>query len=797
MSFRTEISVIMMILLALPQLLHAQEEASAGFSKAYDDIRALHEIRSRMDSIRQHRPSVALVLSGGGAKGAAHVGVLRYLQEKEIPVDMVLGTSMGGLVGALYAVGHSPEELDSLIRGIDWNIMMSDKVPREYLPYQRIKYKKIYALSFPFYRSIKDMAAAGKADFISDAQDGFPMSDNPSGMVRDNLIGSLPAGYIYGQNVNNLISSLTVGYQDSTDFLKLPVPYACVATDLVSGRAKVWHSGELNTAMRSTMSIPGLFAPVRVDGMVLVDGGMRNNFPTDLAKQMGADLVIGVELSDESKDFATINNIGDIFMQSMDMLASDSFRRNIQVPDLTIIKPDLHEFNMLSFSKEHIDTIVNRGYMAALANDEALSSIKEMVGDRLPPLPVTHPAIDLGSRPVVISDVEYVGVDAIEENYFIHKIGIFPGDTVSRETVERAVSLLSGSDTFDYVTYELLGDSEPFHLKFNCRRGPINQLGVGFRMDTEEVVAIALSLGLNTNRMQGSSLNISAKVSTNPYLKVHYSYNDVSLPTLNAAATVSWLGRNSFSVGDVRYNLDFLHNRQELYVSNIEWTRFDMHGGIRNDVFNFYNLLSDGPAIEYDRTSLNNGYLSLFADGRIDTFDSSYFPTSGYTFGLDYRWTFLGVPYKVSPFHEIRMDASGVIRLTDFLALRPSMYARFVIGDNVPLPFSNFMGGSMYGRYIDQHIPFIGINNSSLRKNCLIVARADLRYRLAPGSFLSGIVNVSEDFDDIMFPDLARNNVGFGIEYAYSTPVGPLRADVHWSSLTKKLGFYMSFGFDF
>lgn len=797
-TIRTGMALLFAVMLAPASALFAQDEASAGFRMdSHADVKALNEIRSRMDSIRSRRPAVALVLSGGGAKGAAHVGVLRYIYEKGIPVDMVLGTSMGGLVGALYAVGYGPGQLDSIVRSIDWSIMLSDRVPRSYTPYTRIRYNDKYAFSFPFYRSLKDMADIGRADYTTGAKEEFTISEDPSDMIKDNLIGSLPSGTIYGQNVNNLISSLTVGYQEPSDFLEFPVPFVCVATDLVSGRAKVWHSGELNTAMRSTMSIPGLFAPVRVDGMVLVDGGMRNNFPTDLAKQMGADIVIGVELSDASKDFATINNIGDIVMQSIDMLSNDSFRRNIRVPDLTLIKPDLHEFNMLSFSPESIDTIIRRGYLAAQAADEALTLVRDRTGAAAPRPEPAHPAIDLGTRPVVISDVEFLGVDDIEEKYFLRKIGISPGDTVGRKTVESAVSVLFGSGTFDYVNYELLGTEEPFRLRFNCRRGPVNRLGVGFRMDTEEVVAIALDFGLNTNRIQGSSLNLSAKVSTNPYFKVHYSYNNVSLPTVNVDASVNWVERNTFSMGDVRYNIDFLHNRQEIYLSNMAWTDFDVHGGIRSDIFNFYNLLSDGPEIDYDRKSLNDGYLSLFADARIDTFNNGYFPDSGYTFGAGYHWTFLGMPYRIKPFHEVNFDASGVVRLSDRFALRPSLYARFVIGDSVPLQYGNFIGGSMYGRYVDQHIPFIGINNSALCGKFLAVARADLRCRLAPGSYLSGIVNVSGDFDDPESVRSARGIYGFGLEYAYSTPVGPLKADVHWSSLTHRIGFYMSFGFDF
>ena len=294
-------------------------------------------IRHMMDSIRvvKHRPTVALVLSGGGAKGAAHVGVIRYLESIGMPVDMVMGTSMGGLVGGFYSLGYDAAHLDSLIRGVDWDMILSDKVPRDYLSYSTIKYKEKFVLSFPFYYD--------RDEFIKQREDElqYPHKSDDlhlgaderdaSSLVRDNLMGSLPSGMVFGQNVNNLMSSMSVGYQGDIDFYKdLPIPFLCVATDLVKGTAKIWSKGKLTTAMRSTMSIPGLFTPVKVDGMVLVDGGMRNNYPTDLAKKCGADIVIGVNLSSGYKSYSEINNLGDILDTGIDMMGRSSFENNIR-----------------------------------------------------------------------------------------------------------------------------------------------------------------------------------------------------------------------------------------------------------------------------------------------------------------------------------------------------------------------------------------------------------------------------------------------------------------------------------
>ena len=261
--------ILFAILLSLPSW--GQELVESVGSEA--DSVAIREIRARMDKVKKHRPAVALVLSGGGAKGAAEVGALKYLESIGMPVDLVVGTSIGGLLGGLYSIGYRSAEMDTLIRGMNWPNMLTDPLPGRYLSYDKRQYDSKYLISVPFY-------------------DGGQFSlDGGKKKVGRKIAASLPGGFVQGRNVTNLLSSLTVAWQDTMSFAKLPIPFVCVATDMVSGKAKIWYSGSLVTAMRSTMSIPGLFAPVKTDGMVLVDGGLRDNFPVDIARYLGADIV--------------------------------------------------------------------------------------------------------------------------------------------------------------------------------------------------------------------------------------------------------------------------------------------------------------------------------------------------------------------------------------------------------------------------------------------------------------------------------------------------------------------------
>ena len=393
----------------LPSAAQESGRLSYGLDARRDSI-AIAAIRARMDSIRAERPTVALVLAGGGAKGAAHVGAIKYLEKNKIPVDLVLGTSVGGLIGGFYSLGYSASQIDTIISRIDWSVALSDKIPRQFLTYSEHLYKQKYLISIPFYYPRKGPYADSRMGQHRhrDLQLGNDSGTDGGDLLRNNLISSLPSGLVSGLNVGNILSSITVGYQDECEFWKLPIPFVCVATELVSGKAKVWYSGKLSTALRSTMSIPGLFTPVRTDGMVLVDGGMRNNYPTDLARELGADLVIGVDLHTKYKDDSTLNNIADIIEQGVDMLGRQAYEKNSVIPDVRI-RPDLEGYDMMSFSRRNMEVLAIRGWDAAVAQDSAIQVVRNLVGDALHRLPVRR-AIDLQKDTVQVCSVEINGV---------------------------------------------------------------------------------------------------------------------------------------------------------------------------------------------------------------------------------------------------------------------------------------------------------------------------------------------------------------------------------------------------
>ena len=804
---KTRTRILLLLLVCLSYAFPAGAQVNFQSYDPVGDSVVVAKMRARMDRIRRRRPTVALVLSGGGAKGAAHVGALRYLEEQGIPVDMVLGTSMGGLVGGLYSIGYSPDFLDSLLSTADWNLLLSDKVPQELIAYQRKKYKEKYFASVPFFYAVTDLFnRSAEEEEEPRRREGLHFGAGDEAGERsmmDNLFGSLPSGYIFGHNVSNIFSGLTVGYQDNIDFTTLPIPFFCIAAEMVSGKALLWHEGKLNTALRSTMSIPGIFAPVRTDSLILVDGGIRNNFPTDIAKEMGADIVIGVELSDKSMTYQDINNLADIIWQAVDILGRDSFENNVTIPDI-IIKPDLEGYNMMSFDTQSIEDIIGRGYAAAESRSEEIKALKERLGPDVTEFQ-SPPAVDVGEIPIVLSAMSFEGITRDEADYLMDILNIKPLDKVYKKDIEEAVSTILATGSFDFVKYELLGDSDMFTLNIICQKGPAHQAGIGMRFDTETIVSALVNLGLNVHRIRGSAWDFTAKIASNPYLDIHYSLRFPAFPTLNADLSGSYNNASIISpdswgsdAGDI--NFRYRKVSQKLYFSDLNWKKADLRLGLKNEYFDVSSLMAASIIPdEYDRRTLSNDFLTFFAEGRADTFDSGYFPTRGYSIGGSYNYVMGGLMREIDPVHIIQFDASRVLHTGPVFDIIPSLYTRLAIGSDLPMAFMNMAGGSLAGRYLEQQVPFIGINYAIPLSNKMLKAGVDFRLHLTSNNWVTlkgAVIKDSDAFDsDLLWT--GDTILGFGVEYAYNTIMGPLKANVHYSNLTKRIGAYLSFGFDF
>src|SRR5215470_10137679 len=322
-------------LLLLPSLLRAQQETPTVTPPAAGPT---NSVLAPTKTPQQHRPKIGVALEGGGAMGLAHVGVLRWFEEHHIAVDYVAGTSMGGLVGGLYATGMTPEEMQKLIEGLDWREILGDRTPYADLSYRRKEDQRAYPNSLIF-------------------------------GLRHGL--SAPAGLIAGHQIGLLINRVTLPYYGISSFDDMPVPFRCVATDLVSGRSHVFKDGPLSIALRSTMSIPGAFSPVREGNAVYVDGGLLDNLPTDVVRQMGAEIVIAVHLESAPVEARDIRSVFGVLNHSVGAMIKENELHSLELADSIVTVP-LGEFTTVDYAKS--GPIMQRGYEAANAKAPLLNA---------------------------------------------------------------------------------------------------------------------------------------------------------------------------------------------------------------------------------------------------------------------------------------------------------------------------------------------------------------------------------------------------------------------------------------
>jgi NTE family protein len=284
------------------------------------------------------RPKLGLVLEGGGALGLAHIGVLQWMEEHRIPVSYVAGTSMGGLVGGIYATGRSPAEVKEITNGIDW-----DEVLRGQTPFQDLSFRR--------------------------KQDAHEVPNSLEFGLRKGL--QFPGGFNTGQQVSLILDKVALPYSELKSFNDLPIPFACVATDLVSGKPHVFRSGPLSLALRSTMSLPGIFTPVRTGDHIYADGGLLNNIPIDVAKEMGADIVIGIHLETEPLSPTAPLSSFAVLGESISVMIASNELRSMEQADLLVSVP-LQKYNALDYGAA--DAIIKAGYDAAASKAKVLSA---------------------------------------------------------------------------------------------------------------------------------------------------------------------------------------------------------------------------------------------------------------------------------------------------------------------------------------------------------------------------------------------------------------------------------------
>ncbi|MDF3866920.1 patatin-like phospholipase family protein [Pseudomonas denitrificans (nom. rej.)] len=367
-------------------------------------------------------PKIGLVLSGGAARGLAHIGVLKALDEQGIHVDAIAGTSMGAVIGGLYAAGYTPKELEQLALGLDWKQALSDSPPRVDVPFRRKQ-------------DDRDFLVKQKLSF------------------RDDGTLGLPLGAIQGQNLSMLLESLLVHTSDTRNFDQLAIPFRAVATDISTGEKVVFSKGHLPQAIRASMSIPAVFAPVDVNGKLLVDGGMVDNIPVDVARQMGVDVVIVVDIGNPLLDRKQLTTVVDMLNQSVTLMTrknSEAQLATLKSSDI-LVQPPLSGYSSTDFGR--VPQLIDAGYRATSILAPRLATLRK---------PADAEAVALtqarapGERQPVIDRIQVENNSKVSDDVILHYIRQPLGEHLDLERLQRDMSTLYGLDYFDQVQYRVV-----------------------------------------------------------------------------------------------------------------------------------------------------------------------------------------------------------------------------------------------------------------------------------------------------------------------------------------------------
>ena len=552
------------------------------------------------------RPRIGLALSGGGARGAAHVGVIKVLKEMNIPIDYIAGTSMGAIIGGLYAVGLGVEELTAVLRDIDWKEALQDSTSREDKSYHRKREDRGFLIK------AKAGLKGGKIKF--------------------------PKGLLQGQKLNLILKDLTMQVANIDDFNHLRIPFRAVATDLGTGEAVVIGGGNLATALRASMSIPGALQPVEIDGKLLVDGGVSNNLPIDVVREMGADVVIAVSIGTPLNPAGRLQSIFAVAGQLTTIMTMQNTRR--QISTLTdrdiLIKPDLEDISTSDFTRSL--EAIPIGEAGALREKPLLARLSQSTSD------FHHRRDDLRSPDSegqwIVYFIEIDNDSGLSEDVLRSHLTIQPGDPFDAEVLKKDIGRIYGLDVFQQVDYEIVSKEGKSGIRITVKAkewGPdYVQFGIGLEGDSTGNATFNLGAGITRTAMNalGGEWRTEIQIGETPRIQTYF------YQPLNAAGR--YFVEPLFQYTE--YNLPVYDGDQQLSSLRVKDGKFAFAAGRQ---FGNWGELRLGYSAGWGQTKVRVGEPEDFPTGSytksgafmqfsVDTLDNVYFPHLGNRSTIDY-----------------------------------------------------------------------------------------------------------------------------------------------------------------
>ena len=714
----------------------------------------------------QKRAKVAVVLSGGGAKGMAHIGVLKVLERAGIPVDIVTGTSMGSIIGGLYAIGYNAHALDSMVRVQDWSYVITDKedMSRQSLNDRQKQNTYLYSTSL----------SIGKHD----KQGG---------------------GLIKGKNLAELFQQLCVGFTDSLDFTRdLRIPFACVATNIIDNSEVDFHSGRLPQAMRASMAIPAAFSPVRIGDMVLVDGGLKNNYPADIAREMGAEVIIGVTVQGAPKVAEDIGGTMSILSQIIDVNCKNKLDENLAITDLHL-QVDTKGYGSASFSQAAIDTLIRRGEELAMSHWDDIIALKKRIGidDSSRPT-ILHPL-----RPKVMTEKQRVTSYTFEnmtppaERFLRQKFHLDRNDSIDAK-LEQELTTSMRVDLF-YQTAEcrLVPEGDGVRVVLSAGNRKSLQLHAGVRFDTEEYAAVQLGLDIPMKTAVPINADITLRLGKRMMARGEITVHPRSFTRPTFSYTFYRSDVDVYLEGELDYNIRYNQFQAEFLPINFNLRHFNLQLGLRWDFMHYRDKLGSENAMQV--TLENEHFYSYRARLNYNSEDDWYFPTRGSRFKAEYAYltdNFAQLDDKAG-MSEVNANWRSSFSIGSRFTLQPMVYGRLLFGSTIPPVFGNTIGGDWFGHYVEQQMPFAGIGNMEYVDHQFVAAQLQAQQRIGSNSYVLLRVAGAQQSDHLKDILDYRTILGGQIAYYYNTIVGPVGATLGYSNRTKKPYFFLNLGYEF
>ncbi len=697
-------------------------------------------IFSQGDSVR---PKIGLALSGGGAKGFAHIGVLKVLEEMNVPIDFVAGTSMGSIAGALFSMGYTAEEIEKIALSTDWTDLLTDEYSRRFLSME----EKLWDGKYLGMLSIRKKKVM------------------------------LPTGLIAGQKITNMLSKLTWPVHHIDDFSQLPIPFACVATDIGTGEAVVLNRGFLPDAIRASMAIPTVFTPIKIDDRLLVDGGLVRNLPAEDVKNMGADIIIGSDVSFTLLPVEKLNSFLDIITQSISFIEAKSRVKQHALCNI-LIEPDLEGFDMFSFNQ--VKSIIERGEQAARA---ALPRLKSLV-DSLDITQTTPAFIPAQIDSFYIDNLTIQGLRDVSKRMILAELN-FQGDAwISSADLEEAISRLYSSQFFERVTYKLIPKQTGTDLVIRVYEKSADAFRFGLRYDNKTKASLILNTTFRNLAEHGSLLALDLRLGQKSQLDILYFLHTGLIRSAGLKLNAIYTDES----------IDIFEEEQRIARLSTKITKGELFLG---SIFSTTTMIGMGLRAEYTRIRPRVGpeyfqirddkYFSLFGRLWLDTYNRAMFPSTGQSLKLSGTISDKRIGSDIN-FAHYHFDWRGCFPMDKKWTFLSRMQLGTANSSDLPISYSFFLGGAK---------SFFGYKIREKLGKHMYACYAGLQYEFLPRRFLQIHTNFGATTG--MRKDLFNKNrvfSGIGTTIGIATPIGPLELTL-MSSQAHRIITYLNIGYKF